>query len=101
MIVLIFFFPNKEIEKKDKYNTKGELSEQVNDQLAIVEVCFIFVFWIKNRFAYQISSLVKILSNMPYIIRQSGCYYLQKVQDNVFCLNIENGWKTVYNQQKI
>lgn len=44
MIVLIFFFPNKEIEKKDKYNTKGELSEQVNDQLAIVEVCFIFVF---------------------------------------------------------
>ena len=52
----------------------------------------------KNRFFYQISSLAEILSNIPYIISQSGCYYLQKVQDNILYLNFENIWKTIYNQ---
>lgn len=44
MIVLIFLFPNGEIGIKDKYNIKGKLSRQVNNQLAAAEVYFIFIF---------------------------------------------------------
>lgn len=43
MIALIFLFLNREIGKKDKYNTKGKLSRQVNDQPVMAEVFFIFV----------------------------------------------------------